>query len=52
MKPGEIRVARKKLHREIAAPEVVFPGVRQARHRSGFSVSGNGLRHTFRSIAV
>ena len=53
MKPGEVRVVeRKKLHHEIAAPDLVFPGVRQAGHRSGLPVSGNALRHTFRSIAV
>ena len=53
MKRGEIRVIeRKKLHHEIAAPDLVFPGVRQAGHRSGLPVSGNALRHTFRSIAV
>ena len=53
MKRGEVRVIeRKKLHHEIAAPDLVFPGVRQAGHRSGLPVSGNALRHTFRSIAV
>ena len=53
MKSGEIRVVeRNKLHHEIAAPDLVFPGVRQAGHRSGLPVSGNALRHTFRSIAV
>ena len=53
MKSGEVRVIeRKKLHHEIAAPDLVFPGVRQAGHRSGLPVSGNALRHTFRSIAV
>jgi integrase len=53
MKPDEVRVIeRKKLHHEIAAPDLVFPGVRQAGHRSGLPVSGNALRHTFRSIAV
>jgi integrase len=53
MKPGEVRVVeRKKLHHEIGAPDLVFPGVRQAGHRSGLPVSGNALRHTFRSIAV
>ena len=53
MKSGEVRVIeRKKLHHEIAAPDLVFPGVRQAGHRSSLPVSGNALRHTFRSIAV
>ena len=53
MRSGEVRVVeRKKLHHEIAAPDLVFPGVRQAGHRSGLPVSGNALRHTFRSIAV
>jgi hypothetical protein len=53
MKSGEVRVIeRKKLHHEIAAPDLVFAGVRQAGHRSGLPVSGNALRHTFRSIAV
>jgi integrase len=53
MKRGEVRVIeRKKLHHEITAPDLVFPGVRQAGHRSGLPVSGNALRHTFRSIAV
>ena len=53
MKSGEVRVIeRKKLHHEIAAPDLVFPGVRQVGHRSGLPVSGNALRHTFRSIAV
>jgi integrase len=53
MKHGEVRVIeRKKLHHELAAPDLVFPGVRQAGHRSGLPVSGNALRHTFRSIAV
>jgi hypothetical protein len=53
MKSGEVRVIeRRKLHHEIAAPDLVFPGVRQAGHRSGLPVSGNALRHTFRSIAV
>jgi integrase len=53
MKRGEVRVIeRKKLHHEIVAPDLVFPGVRQAGHRSGLPVSGNALRHTFRSIAV
>jgi integrase len=46
MKRGEVRVIeRKKLHHEIAAPDLVFPGVRQAGHRSGLPVSGNALRH-------
>jgi integrase len=53
MERGEVRVIeRKKLHHEIAAPDLIFPGVRQAGHRSGLPVSGNALRHTFRSIAV
>jgi integrase len=53
MKSGEVRVIeRKKPHHEIAAPDLVFAGVRQAGHRSGLPVSGNALRHTFRSIAV
>jgi integrase len=53
MNPGEVRVIeRKKLHHEVAAPDLIFPGVRQAGHRSGLPVSGNALRHTFRSIAV
>jgi integrase len=53
LKSGEVRVIeRKKLHHEIAAPDLVFPGVRQAGHRAGIPVSGNALRHTFRSIAV
>jgi integrase len=53
MKRGEVRVIeRKKLHHAIAVPDLVFPGVRQAGHRSGLPVSGNALRHTFRSIAV
>jgi hypothetical protein len=53
MKPGEVRVIeRKKLHHEVTAPDLVFPGVRQAGHRSGLPVAGNALRHTFRSIAV
>jgi integrase len=53
MKRGEVRVIeRKKLHHEIVAPDLVFPGVRQAGGRSGLPVSGNALRHTFRSIAV
>jgi integrase len=53
MKRGEVRVIeRKKLHHEIVASDLVFPGVRQAGHRSGLPVSGNGLRHAFRSIAV
>jgi hypothetical protein len=52
MKPGEVRVVeRNKLHHEITAPDLVFPGVRQAGHRSSLPVSGNALRHTFRSIA-
>jgi integrase len=53
MKSGEVRVIeRKNLHHEIATPDLVFPGVRQAGHRSSLPVSGNALRHTFRSIAV
>jgi integrase len=53
MKPDEVRlIERKKLHHEIAASDLVFPGVRQAGHRSGLPVSGNALRHTFRSGAV
>jgi integrase len=53
MKRGEVRVIeRKKPHHEVTAPDLVFPGVRQAGHRSGIPVSGNALRHTFRSIAV
>jgi integrase len=53
MKRGEVRVIeRKKPHHEITASDLVFPGVRQAGHRSGLPVSGNALRHTFRSIAV
>ena len=53
MTPGEVRVIeRRKPHHEVAAPDLVFPGVRQAGHRSGLPVSGNALRHTFRSIAV
>jgi integrase len=36
MKHGEVRVIeRTKPHHEIAAPDLVFPGVRQAGHRSG-----------------
>ena len=49
MKRGEVRVIE---HHEIAAPDLVFPGVRQAGHCSGLPVSGNALRHTFRSNAV
>jgi integrase len=53
MKRGARRVVeRKKLHQEITAPDFVFPGARQAGHRSGLPVSGNALRHTFRSVAV
>jgi integrase len=53
MKHGEVRVIeRTKPHHKIAALDLVFPGVRQAGHRSGLPVSGNALRHTFRSIAV
>jgi integrase len=53
MKQGEVRVVeRKKTHHEVGASDLVFPGVRQAGHRSSLPVSGNALRHTFRSIAV
>lgn len=53
MKRGEVRVIeRKKPHHEIVTPDLIFPGARQAGHRSGLPVSGNALRHTFRSIAV
>jgi integrase len=53
MKRGEVRVIeRKRPHHEIVVPDLVFPGVRQAGHRSGLPVSGNALRHTFRSLAV
>jgi integrase len=53
MKPDLVRlVERKKLHHEVAASDLVFPGVRQAGHRARIPVSGNALRHTFRSIAV
>jgi integrase len=53
MTRGEVHVVkRKRLHHEVVVPDLVFPGVRQAGHRSGLPVSGNALRHTFRSIAV
>jgi integrase len=32
--------------------DFVFPGCSQIGHRSGLPVSGNALRHTFRSVAV
>jgi len=37
---------------ELKRGEEVFPGCRQLGHRSGLPVSGNALRHTFRSVAV
>jgi hypothetical protein len=53
MKPDEIRVVeRKKPHGEVIADDFVFPGCRQAGQRSGLPISGNALRHTFRTIAV
>ncbi|WP_338830428.1 integrase family protein [Bradyrhizobium sp. 27S5] len=53
MKPGEVRVVeRKKPHGEVVADDFVFPGARQAGQRSGLPISGNALRHTFRTIAV
>ncbi len=53
MEPGEVRVVeRKKPHGEVIADDFVFPGYRQAGQRSGLPISGNALRHTFRTIAV
>jgi hypothetical protein len=53
MKPGEVRVVeRKKSHGEVIADDLVFPAARQAGQRSGLPISGNALRHTFRTIAV
>ena len=53
MEPGEVRVVeRKKPHGEVIADDFVFPGCRQVGQRSGLPISGNALRHTFRTIAV
>jgi integrase len=52
MKTGEVRVVELPRHGEVLARDLVFPGSRQVGHRSGLSVSGNALRHTFRSVAV
>lgn len=53
MKLGEVRVVeRKKPHGEVLAYNLVFPGCMQASSRSGLPISGNALRHTFRTIAV
>ena len=37
---------------ELPRPDLAFPGCRQIGHRSGLPVSGNALRHTYRSVAV
>jgi integrase len=46
MKRGEVRWV------EMSRPDLAFPGCRQIGHRSRLPVSGNALRHTFRSVAV
>jgi hypothetical protein len=51
MKKGEERRVVLRRHHEVE-PGLVFPGCRQIGHRLGSPVSGNALRHTFRSIAV
>lgn len=45
-------MVRKKPHPEVTEADLVFPGARQAGHRSGLPIAGNALRHTFRSVAV
>jgi integrase len=53
MKPGEVRfVERKKPHGEVKHEDLVFPGCMQAPSRSGLSMAGNAMRHTYRTIAV
>jgi integrase len=52
MKRGEVRRVALPRHGEVLIRDLVFPGARQAGHRSGLPVSGNALRHTFRSVAV
>jgi integrase len=52
MRPGQVRKVALPRHGEVLVPDLVFPGARQAGHRSGLPVSGNALRHTFRSVAV
>ena len=37
---------------ELKRGEEVFPGCRQIGHRSGLPVSGNALRHAYRSVAT
>jgi len=51
MKRGEVRKVVLPRHHEVERG-LVFPGSRQAGHRSGLPVRGNALRHTFRSVAV
>jgi integrase len=46
MRKGEVRWV------EMPRSDLAFPGCRQIGHRSGLPVSGNALRHTFRSVAV
>ena len=46
MRKGETRWV------ELPRPDLAFPGCRQIGHRSGLPVSGNALRHTYRSVAV
>jgi integrase len=53
MKQGEVRIVeRKKLHGEVIADDLVFPGCMQAQSRSGLPMAGNALRHTYRTVAV
>ena len=53
MQPGDVRIVeRKKPHGEVIAGDLVFPGCMQAPSRSGLPISGNALRHTYRTIAV
>jgi integrase len=52
MKRGEVRRIELPRHPEVLVRDLAFPGCRQIGHRSGLPVSGNALRHTFRSVAV
>jgi integrase len=46
MRRGEVRWV------EVSRSDLAFPGCKQIGHRSTLPVSGNALRHTYRSVAV
>lgn len=52
MRAGESRVVERPRHGEVTAPDLIFPGCRQAPARSRLPTAGHALRHTYKSLAT